>query len=51
MIKRENVEFDFMVYDLTKRFQIGDRTIISRVEHLERLGYIENEMGVLKWKR
>jgi len=53
LLKRseEGIEEDFLIYDITKRFTIGEFTIKKRIKLLEKIKLIENIGGVILWKK
>ena len=38
-----------LIYDLTLTFEIGERTLIQRIELMKEIGKIKEEDGVLIW--
>lgn len=38
-----------LVYDFTIRFDVGERTILKRIELMKQIGKIKEEDGVLLW--
>jgi len=44
------VETDFLIYDLTSKYKIGEKTIVNRLHLLKKLGKIDIIDGVIAWK-
>lgn len=46
----DGIDPDLLIYQVTKKFRIGERSITKRLDLLKKIGKVEEFGGVLIWK-
>ena len=48
--EKHGIEPELLMYEITKSYPVGSKTVNERIVLLKKLGKIQEKMGVLVWK-